>query len=432
MPAPDRRSESPSTRELLLFWGKLGLISFGGPAGQISIMHRELVERRRWVDEDHFLHALNYCMLLPGPEATQLAIYIGWLIRGTWCGILAGVLFVLPSALLLWGLSWLYAAYGAMPLVAAFFYGLKPAVVAVVAASVLRIGRRVLKTPAMACLAALAWVAIAWARVPFPALVAGAAVIGLLGVRFWPAQFAVLKAHPTGEAPAVKVSLVGEWRRGARLLFTGLVVWWSPILAALAWQGAGGLLFQQGLFFSKAALVTFGGAYAVLPYVAQKAVEDFQWLGATQMLDGLGLAETTPGPLIMVLEFVGFMGGWQHAGGALPPLAMATLGAAVTVWATFVPSFIFVLLGAPYVERMRGSRRIAGALSAITAMVVGVILNLALWFGYQVFFPHGGGLDGFALGLTGLALVGLIRWNWGLIPVTLGGAMVGFLWKLLV
>ena len=322
----------PTFREAFRFWLKLGFISFGGPTGQIAIMHTELVEKKRWLGEERFLHALNFCMLLPGPEAQQLAIYCGWLLHRTWGGIVAGVLFVLPAAGILWGLSYVYVAYGNVGWIAAAFHGLKAAVLAVVVAAVLRIGKKALKNRVMWSIAAAAFAAIFFLKAPFPVIVAGAALIGWVGGRKWENLFNVVKGHG-GAARSYGRAVIDDtddtlghaapsWGRAARVLAVCGGLWWAPVIAAGLWQGWDGVLAREGFFFSKAAMVTFGGAYAVLPYVAQQAVEQHAWLTAPQMLDGLGLAETTPGPLIMVLQFVGFLGAWNHPG-ALPPLVAA-------------------------------------------------------------------------------------------------------------
>lgn len=426
-------AEKPTFREALRFWLKLGLISFGGPTGQIAILHAELVERRKWIGEARFLHALNYCMLLPGPEATQLATYCGWLLHGTWGGIVAGALFVLPSAFLLWVLSWIYVAYGAVPWIAAIFTGLKPAVTAIVAVAVIRIGQRVLKRPALWLVAAVAFAVIFFLHVPFPAIIAGAALIGVIGAAIWPAQFPATAGHGgsapgtvIGDAEASAEHTRPSWARAAKVLTISLVLWWTPVVVAGLWQGWDGTLAREGLFFSQAAMVTFGGAYAVLPYVGQQAVETQGWLTASQMLDGLGLAETTPGPLIMVVQFVGFLGGWNQPG-ALSPLVAATLGAAMTTWTTFVPCFLWIFLGAPHVEQLRGHARLGQALTAVTASVVGVVLNLAVWFGLHVFFPGGGKLDAFALSVAVAAFVAMQRFKAGVIAVVLGGGAVGWI-----
>ncbi|MGC4074955.1 MAG: chromate efflux transporter [Nibricoccus sp.] len=427
----------PTFRQALRFWLKLGFISFGGPAGQIAIMHEELVERQRWIGESRFLHALNFCMLLPGPEATQLATYCGWLLHRTWGGIAAGVLFVLPSAVLLWVLSYVYVAYGAVPWLAAMFYGLKCAVTAVVASAVIRIGKRALKNGLMWGLAAGAFVAIYFLKVPFPAIVGGALVIGFAGARVWPGKFVIVgnAGAASGGGVGAQTSVIDDAQeaaehtrpsrgRAVRVVLVALVLWWGPVLAAGLWQGWDGTLAKEGLFFSKAAMVTFGGAYAVLPYVGQEAVQNHGWLTAPQMLDGLGLAETTPGPLIMVVQFVGFLGGWNHPGG-LSPLMAATLGAAITTWSTFVPCFLWIFLGAPYLEWLRGNAALGGALAAVTAAVVGVVLNLAVWFGWQVFHPETGRMDWFAVTLAAAAFAALQRWKGGMIPVLAACALAG-------
>jgi chromate transporter len=426
----------PSFKEALRFWLKLGFISFGGPAGQIAIMHTELVERKRWIGEERFLHALNYCMLLPGPEAQQLAIYCGWLLHRTWGGLAAGILFVLPSAFILWGLAYVYVTAGHVPWIAAIFWGLKPAVLAIVASAVLRLGQKALKNAVMWSLGAVAFTAIFFFHVPFPGIIVGAALTGWLGGLRWENLFYVVKGHGgTSAAPASAViddahaapdHTRPSLARAGRVLVTGLALWWTPVLLAGLWQGWSGTLAQEGHFFSKAAMVTFGGAYAVLPYVAQQAVENFSWLTAPQMLDGLGLAETTPGPLIMVLQFVGFLGGWNHPGN-LTPLLAATLGAALTTWVTFVPCFMWIFLGAPYIEQLRKQTRLTCALSAVTAAVVGVVLNLAVWFGWQVIFPGAGRVEWFVLGLAAAAFLALQRFKVGLIPVVLASGGIGLL-----
>ena len=421
----------PSFREAFRFWLKLGFISFGGPAGQIAIMQTELVEKKRWIGQARFLHALNFCMLLPGPEATQLAIYIGWLLHRTAGGIVAGALFVLPSIAILWMLSFVYAAYGHVPWIAAIFYGLKPAVIAIVAAAVIRIGRKALKNDVMWSIAALAFVAIFFLKAPFPLIILAAGVIGLVGGKVWASKFNVLAAHASEatsvlndetEAPA---HALPSWSRGLRVIGICLSLWFVPIIVIGFSLGTSHTLFQEGLFFSKAAVVTFGGAYAVLPYVAQEALLQYGWLKPGQMMDGLGLAETTPGPLIMVLQFVGFMGGWNHPAG-LPPIVAATAGALLTTWTTFVPCFLWIFLGAPYIERLRGNRRFSAALATITAAVVGVILNLAVWFGMHALFP-GGAVDWFAVVIALVAFAGMIRWRWDIIPVVLGAGALGLI-----
>ena len=430
-------AQHPSFADAFRFWLKLGFISFGGPAGQIAIMQTELVEKRRWIGQSRFLHALNFCMLLPGPEAQQLAIYIGWLLHRTWGGIVAGVLFVLPSMFILWALSFVYVAYGNLLWIAAVFYGLKPAVMAIVAAAVIRIGRKALKNELMWTIAALAFVAIFFLKLPFPVIVLGALVLGLAGGKAWPTQFAVASGHAgttddasvLGERDVAGDHTPPSWSRGLRIAAIGLALWWTPILLVGLWQGWDGTLFREGVFFSKAAVVTFGGAYAVLPYVAQQAVDHHQWLATGQMMDGLGLAETTPGPLIMVLQFVGFMGGWNQPG-AMPPLAAATVGALITTWATFVPCFIWILLGAPYIERLRGNVALTAALATVTAAVVGVILNLAVWFGLHVIFPNDGRADWIAVALGVVAFIGMLKWKWDVVAVVIGGGAAGLLIQL--
>ena len=414
----------PTFAEAFRFWLKLGFISFGGPAGQIAIMHRELVEERRWIDEPRFLHALNFCMLLPGPEATQLAIYIGWVLHRVWGGIVAGVFFVLPSAILLWALSRAYMLWGKVPAVTALFEGLKPAVLAIVVAAVVRIGARVLKNSVMWALAAAAFVAIYFARIPFPIIIVSAALIGMLGERFSARAFHMLKdagveSHDVDIPPPSR-------RRALVVLGVGLALWWIPLLLTRLWLGADHAVSRQGIFFSQAAMVTFGGAYAVLPYVAQQAVERFAWIAPGQMLDGLALAETTPGPLIMVLQFVGFVGAWQHPG-TLSPFFAGTLGAIVTTWATFAPCFLWIFLGAPNIERMRGNARLSSALSAVTAAVVGVILNLAVSFGHPLLFPSFTHPNWFGIIVAAITALGMIRWKWGIVPVVAGAAAAGFL-----
>lgn len=440
-PAPGEQTgpgRHPGFGEALRFWLRLGLISFGGPAGQIAIMHTELVERRRWISEARFLHALNYCMLLPGPEAQQLATYCGWLLHRTWGGIAAGALFVLPSVFILWALSYVYVTWGAVPWVAAILHGLKPAVLAIVAAAVLRLGHKALRHPALWAVAGLAFVAIFALDVPFPAIIAAAAILGWVGYRVRPAWFAGTGGHGAsrgGDSAVIDDDHVPAshtrptWARAARVLGTGLALWWAPVLAAGAWLGWDGTLFREGVFFSKAAMVTFGGAYAVLPYVAQQAVEHHGWLTSPQMLDGLAFAESTPGPLIMVLQHVGFMGGWNHPDG-LPPLLAATLGAGLTTWVTFLPCFLWIFLGAPYIERLRGQARLGAALGAVTAAVVGVVLNLAVWFGWHVIRPEPGRIDGFVVVVAVAAFLALHRWKIDLIPVVLGGAVLGLGWHI--
>ncbi len=427
----------PTFTEAFRFWLKLGFISFGGPSGQIAIMHEELVERRRWIGEARFLHALNYCMLLPGPEATQLATYIGWLLHRTWGGIVAGTLFVLPSVFILWLLSFVYVTWGNVPWIASVFYGLKPAVLAIVAAAVIRIGSKALKNEVMWSIAALAFVAIFFFRVPFPIIVFSAALIGFLGERISREKFVVsdtIVASATdtviNDADEAPLHTRPSLSRSIKVVLVSVILWIAPVAALALWLGKEHTLFREGLFFSKAAMVTFGGAYAVLPYVSQQAVENYAWLSAPQMLDGLGLAETTPGPLIMVLQFVGFLGAWHHPG-PLPPLVAATLGAFITTWTTFVPCFLWIFLGAPHIEQLRGNLKLTAALSAVTAAVVGVILNLAVWFGKHVLLPEPN-VDWFAIVVMLVAFAGLWQWKWNVIPVVFGAGLLGVLIRLVV
>ncbi|WP_218508531.1 chromate efflux transporter [Variovorax sp. dw_308] len=424
--------------EALRFWLKLGFISFGGPAGQIAIMHTELVERRRWISEKRFLHALNYCMLLPGPEAQQLATYIGWLMHRTRGGIVAGALFVLPSLFILVALSWIYMRFGNVPVVAGIFYGIKPAVTALVLHAAHRIGTRALKNGWMWGIAALAFVAIFVFGAPFPAIVGAAALIGWLGARWAPGVFAPGGAH--GGAPSTYgAALIDDdtptpaharfsRKRLARLLVVGIGAWALAMGALVSTHGLDGALTQMGWFFSKAALLTFGGAYAVLPYVFQGAVEQHHWLTAPQMIDGLALGETTPGPLIMVVAFVGFVGGWAEQ--VLGPSSLflgGALAATVVTFVTFLPSFIFILAGGPLVEATHGKLGFTAPLSAVTAAVVGVILNLALFFAYHVLWPEGfgGRFDGLSAVIAVAAIVALFRFKLGVMPLLGACAAVG-------
>jgi chromate transporter len=430
--------ESVTFGEALRFWLHLGFVSFGGPAGQIAIMHTELVERRRWISEKRFLHALNYCMVLPGPEAQQLATYIGWLLHRTWGGIVAGALFVAPSLFILIALSWIYLRYGHTPLVAGIFYGIKPAVTALVLHAAHRIGTRALKHPAMWAIALAAFVAIFAFDVPFPAIVAAAAMIGWLGSRHAPQAFTVGGGHgaaTAGHAPALidddtPPPAHARFHRAhlVRVLAVGVGLWLLVMAALVATHGWQSTLAQMGWFFTNAALVTFGGAYAVLPYVYQGAVEHHQWLSAAQMIDGLALGETTPGPLIMVVAFVGFVGGWQKE--VLGPdalFAAGALAATVVTFFTFLPSFVFILAGGPAVEGTRGKLGFTAPLAAITAAVVGVIVNLALFFAYHVLWPKGfgGPFDLVSALIVVVAAVALFRWKVGVLPLLGVCALVG-------
>jgi len=436
---------APRFTEALLFWLKLGFISFGGPAGQIAVMHQELVERRRWISERRFLHALNYCMVLPGPEATQLAIYMGWLLHRTRGGIAAGVLFVLPSLFILIGLSAVYMAYGNQPLVLGVFAGVKPAVVAVVAFAVWRIGSRALKNGALWLIAAAAFVAIFALGLPFPAIVLGAGVVGWIGGRIAPGKFQVGGGHAAAHGsygpaliddatPPPAHARFRPWRLAALLaIFLAL---WALAFAALP----AGTLRDMGLFFTKAAYVTFGGAYAVLPYVYQAGVEHFHWLTGPQMIDGLGLGETTPGPLIMVVAFVGFVGAWTHqVFGPQSPLLAGATGAVVATFFTFLSCFLFILAGGPLVEATRDDLRFTAPLTGVTAAVVGVVLNLAVFFAWHVFWPQGSGTAPFAGGFQWFdALLALAAWLvlWrgraGIMMVVLACAAIGLVHTLMV
>lgn len=424
------RHVTPMFREAFRFWLKLGFISFGGPSGQIAMMHTELVEKKRWIDQSRFLHALNFCMLLPGPEAQQLAIYIGWLWHRTWGGIVAGALFVIPSIFILWTLSYVYVAFGHVAWIAAIFYGLKPAVLAIVAAAVINIGRKALRNAIMWLIAAAAFVAIYFFHAPFPLIIISAGLLGFIAGKFWPRIVAAPSAENAGSTFTDQLPIQARptLARALRVCTISVLLWWAPILLVGILLGTQHTIFREGIFFSKAAMVTFGGAYAVLPYVSQQAVENYHWLGAGQMLDGLGLAETTPGPLIMVLQFVGFLGGWNHPGN-LSPLLAATLGAFITTWTTFTPCFLWIFLGAPYIEKLRDNALLSSALAAVTAAVVGVILNLAVWFGIHVIFPQTGEVDWFAATVCAIAFVGMLRWKWNIVPVVLGSGLLGLVYK---
>ncbi|PPD39133.1 MAG: chromate transporter [Methylobacter sp.] len=420
------------------FWLKMGFISFGGPAGQIAIMHQELVENRRWISEQRFLHALNFCMLLPGPEAQQLAIYIGWLMHKTWGGIVAGLLFVLPSLFILILLSWFYIAFGDVPWVAGVFYGIKPAVTAIVLQAAHRIGSRALKNWLLGVLAGLSFVAIFAFDIPFPAIVATAAAMGYVGGRVAPERFKTGGGHGKANksyGPALidddtpRLAHTGfRWPRLVVLVVAGGLMWLLP-MAWLAMQyGWDNALTQMGWFFTKAALLTFGGAYAVLPYVYQGAVEHYHWLLPQQMIDGLALGETTPGPLIMVVTFVGFVAGWTQAFLGADALFLAGMVAAIVVtYFTFLPGFLLVLAGGPMIESTHGNLKFTAPLVAITAAVVGVILNLALFFAWHTFWPQGwaGVFDGFSALLSALALLALLRYKIGVIPVIATAGVLG-------
>jgi chromate transporter len=458
VPAPARNEygHHVSFREALVVWLRVAALSFGGPAGQIAVMHRILVDEKRWISESRFLHALNYCMLLPGPEAQQLATYIGWLLHRTAGGLVAGVLFVLPGFLSILALSILYAGYQELTLVQAIFYGIKAAVLAVVVEAVLRIGRRALKNAYMYAIAAAAFVAIFFLDVSFPLIIAAAALIGLLGSRIDPERFVVIKGHQPKDGaatPAVDGMLSDGGQRHVRpslgrtirVAAFWLALWWAPLIALVLVLGGDHVFTQIGLFFSKLAVVTFGGAYAVLAYMAQEAVQNYGWLAPGEMLDGLGMAETTPGPLIQIVQFVAYLGAFRDAG-ALDPYTAGLLASVLATWVTFVPCFLWIFAGAPYIESLRGNTALSAALSAITAAVVGVILNLAVWFALHVLFAevnvvHAWGLklqvpvpstlDVASLALAVGAFVAMLRFHAGMIPVIFASAVLGAGWYLL-
>ncbi|MEQ6341862.1 MAG: chromate efflux transporter [Gammaproteobacteria bacterium] len=428
-----------------LYWLKLGFISFGGPAGQISLMHQELVERRRWISEGRFLHALNYTMVLPGPEAQQLATYIGWLMHGTWGGIMAGMLFVLPSLFILVALSWAYLAFGDTPLVAGLLYGIKPAVTAIVVFAAWRIGSRALKNGVLWAISGTAFIAMLAFSIPFPYIVAGAALAGYLGGHMAPEKFATGSGHKASNkdyGPALidddtprPIHTHFHWPRALRYLLVCLGLWAGVMALLLLNYGWQGTLTQMGWFFTKAALLTFGGAYAVLPYVYQGAVEHYQWLTATQMIDGLALGETTPGPLIMIVAFVGFVGGWALQLFGPGHLALAGIAAAVVVtFFTFLPSFLFILVGAPAIETTRHNVHFTAPLTGITAAVVGVILNLAVFFAYHVLWPKGfsGDFEWVSVLIGVTAFIALFRYKAGVIPVIGACGTIGIVYALML
>jgi chromate transporter len=462
-PSPPLPSPSPGPAHGVGFpeaartWARIGLYSFGGPAAQIAVMHRILVQEKRWIGERRFLHALNYCMMLPGPEATQLATYVGWLLHKTRGGIVAGTLFVLPGFLAILALSILYAGFRDWTFVEAVFYGVKPAVLAIVLEAVVRIGKRVLKNPVMVALAAAAFIGIFFFTVPFPLIVLGAALIGFIGGRLGREAFLVLSRDENGENgdEALLDAALGEGvlehtrpsaGRSIRVAAVWLPLWLGPVVLLVAWLGWDNVFAREAVFFSKAAVVTFGGAYAVLAYVAQAAVETYQWLQPGEMLDGLGMAETTPGPLIQVVQFVGFMGAFREPG-ALPPMAAGVLASVVVTWVTFVPCFLWIFLGAPYVEALRGMRSLTAALSAVTAAVVGVILNLAVWFslhtifedveefrrfGARLLIPDPATADPGAVLIAAIAAIALFRLRWGMMRTLALSVAAGIAWFYLV
>lgn len=436
-----------SFAEAFRFWVKLGLISFGGPAGQIAIMHKELVDRRRWLSDDRFLHALNYCMLLPGPEAQQLAIYIGWLMHRTWGGIVAGFFFVFPSIFILLILSYIYAAYGNMPAVAGVLAGFKPIVVAIVVEAVVKIGGKALKRKVHYLIAAAAFVSIYFLHIPFPLIVLAAALVGLAGIRFLPNIFSAqtknnknskqnseTDSSTVSEIPLVirddatpPLHTVPNKARIFKILGIGLALWLAPFVLIGSWNGWDSLHTQEYRFFTQAALVTFGGAYAVLAYVSQAAAGSFGWITQSQAVDGLALAETTPGPLIMVLQFIGFTAAWNNPVGGMSPAQSGIIGALITTYVTFLPSFLFIFIGAPYIESLRNNRNLTGALSGVTSAVVGVVLNLALVFGIAVIFPGGlsGNIEWFSAVMSIAAFVALYKFKADVLLVVLIGGLIG-------
>ncbi len=435
--------ESVPFLEAFIYWLKLGFISFGGPAGQISMMHQELVEKRRWISEHRFLHALNYTMVLPGPEAQQLATYIGWLMHGVWGGIAAGVLFVIPSLFILSGLTWIYLAYGDLPAIEGVLYGIKPAVTAIVVFAAYRIGSRALKNHLLRGMAVLAFIAIFAFSIPFPYIVLMAGIIGYLGSRFAPEYFKAGAGHGASKEiygaaiidddTPIPAHALFKWSRFITFAFVGIFIAAAVMAMLFMNYGWSGTLTQMGWFFSKAALVTFGGAYAVLPYVYQGGVEHYAWLSGTQMIDGLALGETTPGPLIMVVAFVGFVGGWTKEifGPEMLPLA-GVAGASVATLFTFLPSFLFILLGGPAIEATRHDVKFTAPLTGITAAVVGVVLNLATFFAYHVLWPHGfeGNFEWFSAVIGAAAFVALFKYKTGIVSVIAACAGVGLAYSL--
>ena len=439
-----------SFRDAFWVWCRVACLSFGGPAGQIAVMHRIIVEERKWIGETRFLHALNYCMLLPGPEAQQLAVYIGWLMHRTKGGLVAGILFVLPGLVSIMVLSWIYAALGSVPAVQAFFFGLKAAVLAIVLEAVIRIGRRSLRNSTMVAIACAAFFAIFVIGVSFPWIIIAAALIGFVGQRAGITAFQGSGGHGSGKGSVLADadSRLGEgmppharpshaWAAG--VLIIGLLLWFGPLAAIYVTLGDASVFADIGVFFSKMAVVTFGGAYAVLAYVAQEAVEHYGWLNPGEMLDGLGMAETTPGPLIMVLQFVGFMAAFRDPG-TLHPMLAGTYGGLLATWVTFVPCFIWIFLGAPYIEALRDNKALSAALNAITAAVVGVVLNLALWFALHTLFgkvvrvpglalelPVLATVDPWALALSAAAMLAIFRFKAGMIPTLAACAAAGVL-----
>jgi chromate transporter len=416
--------------EALRVWFKIGCLGFGGPAGQIALMHRVIVDEKKWVEEERYLHALNFCMLLPGPEAQKLATYVGWLLHGVRGGLAAGILFVLPGALVMLAISFLYVLGQGVPVVDGALFGIKAAVLVIVVEALLRIGRRALKTRLLVALAAAAFIGIFFLDIPFPAIVAAAAAIGYFTTR--PQDGPVAPARPD------------RWKEATRAMLVGTALWWAPVALSIAVLGSAHVFTDIGLFFSKLAIVSFGGAYALLSYMAQEAVETYRWMSAPEMVDGLGLAETLPGPLIKITQFVGFLGAWRDPG-PLSPAAAGILGSLLTTWVTFVPPMMLIFAGAPFIEQLRSNKRLSGALSAITAAVVGVILNLTVWFVLHVLFAEvrearAGWLRWYAfdplsvdlraLGLALLSALLAFRWHWGLVQLVVAMAAAGIVARL--
>ena len=451
--APSNDAPAPRVvtfSEALRVWIRVALLSFGGPTGQIAVMHRIIVEEKRWISESRFLHALNYCMLLPGPEAQQLATYIGWLMHRTLGGLVAGGLFVVPGFLSILGLSLLYTEYGDVAVVQGIFYGLKPAVVAIVIEAVLRISKKSLKNRVMVGIAVLAFIAIFFFEVPFPIVILSAGLIGFVGSRVRPDLFVVLKGHAAkgGSGEPIQEVALHEVRptlvRSIGVALSWLPLWLGPVAALWVLAGPQNVFTQEGVFFSKAAAVTFGGAYSVLAYVRQECVNTHHWLTELQMLDGLGMAETTPGPLIQVVQFVGYLGAYKEPG-SFSPIMAGVLGSILTTWVTFTPSFFWVFLGAPYIERLRNRPSLTAALSAITAAVVGVVLNLSIWFALKVIFktvpevhwgqfryfvPDVSSLDRAALAITIVACLATFRFKLGMVWTLAGCAGLGLLCRM--
>ena len=428
----------PTFNEAFRFWLKLGFISFGGPAGQISIMHQELVEKRKWISNDRFMNALNYCMLLPGPEAQQLTIYIGWLLHRIPGGLAAGSLFVIPSMFILFGLTYIYAVFGEVPLIASFFHGLKACVLSIVFAAVIKIGKKSLRNTRLVAIALMSFIAIFFLKIPFPVIIISAAFIGIFGYYINPNIFSAKKTstiHGLEDEGYVVICENDDTchirptvAKSISVLIAFMVLWTLPIIL-INHLSSNPIYYQAALFFTKAAFMTFGGAYSVLAYIAQAGVEHFHWLSRMEMMDGLGLAETTPGPLIMVVQFVGFMAGW-HSHGSGAPIFGAVAGSLLATYFTFLPCFMFIFLGSPYIEKFRDNRMLSSALSVITAAVVGVVLNLAVWFGMYVIIKTEGGADWFATTLGAVSFIALHRYKMGMIPVLglcgISGIIYGF------